>query len=157
MASEFVLFLRFLHLVFLSWGVAGTTIANLSLRLEREPWLSLFRLEKGPWLPSILFPRLTRLVSLGLLGLILSGIGLTVWGDASLNWWILTLKHVVVAILIVDGLHLALRLEPKLVDMAKTPEDMERPEFEETMRKVKVAGLISLFSWYFITALSVFL
>src|SRR4030042_973872 len=55
--ERLILILRFVHLVTMAWGVAGTTVANLMLRFEREPWLSLLRLRRGPWLPSPLFPR----------------------------------------------------------------------------------------------------
>jgi len=156
--ERLILILRFVHLVTMAWGVAGTTVANLMLRFEREPWLSLLRLRRGPWLPSTLFPRLTRLITLSVILLALSGIGLGyLRGGEALDLKVLTVKLIIVAAIFVNGIHLALSLEPQLEHAAPSqPSERESPAFTRLMARVRLHGLLSLVGWYAIVALSVF-
>ncbi len=156
--ESLALILRFIHLVTMAWGVAGTTVANLMLRFEREPWLSFLRLRRGPWLPSTLFPRLTRLITLSVVLLALSGISLGyLRGGEALNLKVLTIKLILVAVIFINGVHLALSLEPQLEHAAPAdPSQADSPAFRTLMARVRLHGLISLLGWYAIVALSVF-
>jgi hypothetical protein len=142
----------------MAWGVAGTTVANLMLRFERAPWLTVLRLRSGPWLPSTLFPRLTRLISLSVVLLAGSGVALGyLQGGDRLNLPILVVKLALVAIIFVNGVHLAIELEPALERAAPSaPEKADSPDFRRLMGRVRLHGLISLVGWYLIVALSLF-
>jgi hypothetical protein len=150
--------LLYVHLVTMAWGVAGTTIANLMIRFEHEPWFSFLRIQQGPWLPSTLFPRLTRLITLSVILLGLSGIGLAyLRGGETLDLKVFTIKLILVGIVFVNGIELALKLEPELEKtVPANPGEPETPEFQRLMARVRLHGLISLTGWYLIVALSLF-
>lgn len=149
---------RYIHLVTMAWGVAGTTVANLMIRFEREPWLSFLQLRQGPWLPSTLFPRLTRLISLSVILLALSGAALGyLRGGEALDFKVLTVKLILVAVVFLNGMHLVITLEPELEKAAPAqPGEAETPQFQKLMARVRSHGLISLAGWYLIVALSLF-
>ena len=151
--------LIFVHLVSMAWGVAGVTLDNMIVNLDREPWLSLLRLKRGPWLAGLMFPWLSRLILAGVGAAALSGVAIAyLVGGEELNLKFLTVKLILFAILFVNGMYLTLRLEPEMETV--TPDGSgttETEAFQDVMRRVRKHSLISLAGWYTIVALSILL
>jgi hypothetical protein len=149
----------FVHLVSMAWGVAGVTLDNMIVNLDREPWLSLLRLKPGPWLAGPLFPWLSRLIMAGVGLAAFSGIVMAyLVGGEDLNLKLLTVKLILFTILFVNGMYLTLRLEPEMETVAPVgSNEKETPAFQDVMRRVRIHSLISLTGWYTIVALSIFL
>jgi hypothetical protein len=71
-------------------------------------------------------------------------LGLSARGEA-LDLKILTVKLILVGIVFVNGVELALKLEPELENaVPANPVEPETPEFRRLMARVRLHGLISL-------------
>ena len=151
--------LLFVHLVAISWGVAGSTLDNVFVNLEREPWTSLLGIKRGPWLTGPVFPWLSRLITAGVALAGLSGIAMVyLAGGQELNLKILTVKLLLFAILFVNGMYLTLRLEPEMEHVTPAGSSaMQTEAFQDVMSRVRTHSLISLVGWYAIVALSIFI
>jgi hypothetical protein len=151
--------LLFVHLVAISWGVAGSTLDNVFVNLEREPWMSLLGIKRGPWLTGQVFPWLSRLITAGVALAGLSGVAMVyLAGGGELNLKILTVKLILFAILFVNGMYLTLRLEPEMEHVTPAGSGTREMEaFQGVMGRVRTHSLISLVGWYVIVALSIFI
>jgi hypothetical protein len=151
-------FFRYVHLLAMACGVAGSTIANLMLTFDREPWLAFAGLRPGPWLPPSALPRLTRLMGPSVLVLAASGAAMGyLRGGGTLDVKLLTIKLLVVAFIFLNGMHLTLRLEPALAKAQDAnPHADNDPVLLRLVGRLRWHCLVSLAGWYTITALSLY-
>ena len=149
---------RYLHLVAMAFGVTGTTIANLIVHCEREPYLSWVRLRPGVWLPPSLLPLLTRLMSGGVVVLALTGVALGyLRSSGELNLKFLTVKLFLVTFVFLNGMHIVLHLEPRLEQSRPVnPDGPEHSAFRHLMARLRTHSKLSFVSWYLIAALSLY-
>jgi len=141
--------IRIFHLIGLCWGVGGATLGLLLMVIsERNP-------ELKPHVAKIL-PINTRLVMSGIIVLGISGVALqlVIGGNYYAEHWILGLKHIVAAILLIIGILLAAKIVPKMQKLA--PKDgPPTEEFLKTKKLVMIAGITNTILWYVIVILSV--
>lgn len=149
MALEFQI-VHFLHLVFIIWGVGGATISTLlMIKAEKEPALMPAAMK---FLGSI-----AKLIWIAIFGLIITGIISAAMG-AGKGYYdptILAIKHIVVALIIIFGANISLRLVPKLRKLSPAPGSAPTPEFLKTKMHMKIEAAFSLVLWYVVVALSV--
>ncbi|MCK4384101.1 MAG: hypothetical protein KAW66_12450 [Candidatus Lokiarchaeota archaeon] len=141
--------IRIIHLIGLCWGVGGATLGLLLMIVsERNP-------ELKPHVAKIL-PINTRLVMSGIIFLGISGVvlQLVIGGNYYAEHWILGLKHVVAAILLVIGILLAFKIVPKMQKLAPKGGPPSE-DFLKTKKLVIIAGTTNTILWYVIVVLSV--
>jgi len=149
MAWEFQI-VHFLHLVFIIWGVGGATISTLlMIKAEKEPAL----------MPSAMkfMGSISKLIWIAIMGLIITGIISASMG-AGKGYYdptILTIKHIVVALIIIFGANISLRLVPKLRKISPSPGSAPTAEFLKAKKHMKIEAAFSLVLWYVVVALSV--
>ncbi|MBS3057033.1 MAG: hypothetical protein J4415_00205, partial [Candidatus Diapherotrites archaeon] len=68
---------------------------------------------------------------------------------------ILTIKHIVVALIIIFGANISLRLVPKLRKISPSPGSAPTAEFLKAKKHMKIEAAFSLVLWYVVVALSV--
>ncbi len=143
------LMLRIIHLIGLCWGVGGATLGLLLMVVsERNP-------ELKPHVAKIL-PTITRLIMFGIILLGISGVvlQLVIGGNYYSEHWILGLKHVVAAVLLIIGILMAAKVGPKMQRLAPKG----GPPSEEFLKMKKLAmigGITNTILWYVIIILSV--
>ena len=141
--------IRLVHLIGLCWGVGGATLGLLLMIVsERNP-------ELKPHVSKIL-PINTRLVMSGIIILGISGVvlQLVIGGNYYADHWILGLKQVVAAILLVIGILLATKIVPKMQRLAPKGGPPSE-DFLKTKKLVMIAGITNTILWYVIVVLSV--
>jgi len=149
MSLEFSI-LQLLHIVFTAWGLGGATVgAVLMLKAKKDPAIS-------QALMKIMAP-VSKLIWLGLAGLILTGIAISALGAGKGYFNIETLlaKHVIVILLVIFGLNISLRLLPRLKVLAPKAGEKPGAKFLQASKTLALNSTLSLFLWYVITALSV--
>ena len=137
---------RFLHLVGLAFGLGGATIAAvISRKAEKDKELGKVVMK--------LMPSISKVIWLGLILLIISGGGLSIYVKWPIDKNILLLKHVLVAWLFVIGIFIGSRVKK----IAKL-EEKGKPsaEFLRIMKQIKIFSIINLILWYLTTILAVF-
>lgn len=149
MAWEF-LAAHFFHVVFLAWGVGGVTIATLLMaKGEKEKDL----------MPAIirLMEPISKLIWVSIIGLAITGIVTTSigLGKGYFDETLLLIKHIVIAIIVIDGLNISMKLLPKMKKLAPAPGAMPSAEFLKIKKHLKVSSIISLILWYAVVLLSV--
>ena len=141
---------RILHDIATAWGVGGVTIAFLLLlKGDRDK-------ELAPIIRNKLMPLISKVIMIGLLLLIVSGIGLlylTPWplGDFYL------IKHIFVVALLCVGISMGAYVMPRRNKLAPTPGNPPSKEFLKFKRLARALHLVNLILWYVITVLSVVL
>ena len=151
MAIEFLIS-HFFHLVFLAWGLGGATVAAiLTMKAEKEPALM-------PNGITMLEP-ISKLIWVAIIGLTITGIVTTALGAGKgyYDATILQIKHVVVAVIVINGLNITLRLLPKTKKLAPAPGTKPTAEFLKTKRFLQTSSIVSMVLWYLVVALSVIL
>lgn len=129
----------FLHLLGLSLGVGGVIISDVLFHaLEKK---------ERPERIIHTFPYLSKIISLGLFILILSGIGLVSKEEDYLSSPIFWVKMFFVVVVIVNGLFLNLKISPKIIKYYTAPHEFTDSDFSHLKAKAYVSGAISLFSW----------
>ncbi len=139
---------RLIHLFGLAFGVGAVTV-NLILMMRsrsNKDFAPVFMRASKP---------IAMLVFLGLILLTLSGIGFAALGY--LEKQLLLAKHILVAVLWVNGLFVMFSLSPKLIKLAPKPGQPLKQEFLSIQRQVQVMGTLGIILWYTITVMGVWL
>ncbi len=138
----------FLHFVGLAWGVGGATIgAIIFAKSEKNP-------EMGPAVMKIM-PEISKLVWLGLILLLISGVGVSSYVTSPIDAGLLAVKHVVVVLIVIFGIIIGISSK-KLIKLAPKPERKPSPRFLKTRERMKYLGIFNLFLWYLVIILAVF-
>jgi uncharacterized membrane protein len=120
---------NFLHFIGLAFGLGGATIAAvISAKAGKDKDVAS---ALGKIIPSIV-----KLIWLGILFLIISGIGLIFLVKWPLNRQLLIIKHVLVAWVVIIGIVIGIRSKKK--------------------KSIKGLSIINLILWYGITLMSAF-
>lgn len=138
----------FLHFIGLIFGVGGATIANIiSRKAEKDKDVSKASVK--------IMPSISKLIWIGLLLLIISGIALPRFIEWPLDKNMLLVKHVLVAWIVIIGILIGSNMK-KLKRFS--PRGNEKPSlrFIQTRKRVKAYSTINLILWYLVTLLSVF-
>ena len=139
----------FLHFLGLAFGLGGATIAAIiSRKAEKDA-------ELGKQSMKLMLP-ISKLIWLGLILLIISGVGLAFMIKWPVNKNLLIIKHVLVFWIFVFGIVIGkkARKMEKLAPLNSKSKISQ--EFLKTKRQLKIFGMINLILWYLVTLLSVF-
>lgn len=133
---------NFLHFLGLAFGLGGATIATIIMaKAGKDKDIAK---AAGKIMPSIV-----KLIWLGMLLLIVSGIFITLLVTWPLNRNLLIVKHVLVAWIIVIGVIMGF--------MMKKAHKIENKNLLPSLRKrMKILSSINLILWYLVTLLSAF-
>jgi len=140
---------NFLHFVGLAFGLGGATIATIiSKKADKDKEVAVASTK--------LMPSISKLISLGLILLIVSGIALPFFITWPLNKEMLVVKHILVVFIVIFGMILG-KNSKRISKLA--PKNNEKPsrEFLKTKKKIKTFSMINLFLWYAVTILSEFI
>ena len=128
---EWLDFYNFLHFVGLAFGLGGATIMTIiSMKAEKHK-------EVGAAMRYISAP-IVKLIWVGLLFLIISGIALPFYITWPLDRNMLLIKHILVAFIVIIGIILGISSRKGL------------------RKQMKFFSIINLILWYAVTLLSVF-
>ena len=139
-----------LHDIGTAWAVGSATITMiLMFKADRDEGLAATMAK--------ITPMLNKLVMIGMVILIASGVALIFLVDRSIDDTMLVVKIVVVVALVLNGLNLNLRMQPQATKLA--PKEGEKPSDAYTYAKknVKLGILTSVVLLYAILILSVML
>src|SRR3989344_2444978 len=137
---------RLMHDFGIALGVGGATIAFLiSKKAEKKPEIS--------QATGFLMESISKLIWVGLLLLIVSGIGLTAFIKWPVNIPLLIVKHAIVLIIAINGIYLGVNSK-KLV---KAIREKDVLGINKTKLRLKKVGLLNLICWYIVMVLSVIL
>ena len=137
---------RLMHDLGIAFGVGGATIAFLiSKKAEGKPEIS--------QTASFLMESISKLIWVGLILLIVSGIGLTAFIKWPINIPLLIVKHAIVLIIIINGIYLGVNSK-KLVKAIREKNVLGINKVKLRLKKV---GLLNLICWYIVMILSVLL
>lgn len=141
---------QILHIVGIAWGVGGATaITLINMQADKKPELSPLRIK--------LMPVFSKLIGVGMLLLIISGIILKQeLSEARVDKEIFPIKMLLVLVLIVNGIYMSFRVIPKMTILAPT-DGKPSAEFLKIKQQAKNSGLIGLVLWYAIVVLGVLL
>ena len=124
-------FYNFLHFVGLAFGLGGATIMTIiSMKAEKHKEVALAI--------RYIAPAVVKLIWMGLLLLIISGIALPFYITWPLDRSMLLIKHILVAFILIIGIILWISSKKGL------------------RKQMKFFGMINLILWYVVTLLSVF-
>ena len=138
-----------LHFVGLAWGLGGATAAAIiSAKAEKNPEISLAVMK--------IIPSMSKLIWLGLILLILSGIGMSFLIEWPVNKQMLLVKHVLVAWIVIIGIIIGINAK-KMQALAPKPKERPSAQFLKAKRLMKAFSIINLILWYAVTIMSVFL
>lgn len=140
---------NFLHFLGLAFGLGGATIAAIISRKADKD------LELGKQVMKII-PSISKLIWLGLILLIISGIGISFYITGPLNTNLLLIKHVLVAWIIIFGIIIGFRVK-KMQKLAPKPKEQPSIQFLKIKKQLKFFSTINLLLWYVVVLLSVFI
>ena len=129
------------HYIGIAFGLGGATIAFIISR----------KADKDQKSAKVLMPlmrSISTLIFIGLLLLVVSGIGLMFTVKWPLNKPLLVVKHILVALIFINGIYLG-RASRKIEKLKGTS------KFDEVRKRMKNIGAFNLFLWYFVTVISV--
>ena len=139
---------NFLHFIGLAFGLAGATIAVMIMRKANK--------DKDVGLAAAkIVPSISKLIWLGFILLVISGIGISFLAEWPINKQILLVKHVLVAWIFVFGVIIGFKIK-KMQKLTPKPKEKPSLNFLRIKKQVESLGFISLILWYAITLLSVF-
>lgn len=137
---------NFLHFLGLAFGLGGATIASIiSAKSEKDK-------ELGKQIGKI-FPSIVKLIWIGLILLIISGIAISFLITWPLNRQLLIIKHILVLWIVIFGVSLGVKMGKMKKLMLMKDKDNE---IIKTRKLVKTLSIINLFLWYAVTLLSAF-
>ena len=137
---------RLMHDFGIAFGVGGATIAFLiSKKAEGKPEIS--------QTTGFLMESISKLIWVGLILLIVSGIGLTAFIKWPMNIPLLIVKHAIVLIIVINGIYLGISSK-KLVKAIREKNVLGINKIKLRLKKV---GLLNLICWYLVMVLSVIL
>ncbi len=139
---------NFMHFVGLAWGLGGATCAAIiSSKSEKNKELGALSVK--------IMPAISKLIFIGLILLIISGIALPFYMTWPMNKNMLIIKHVLVVFIVLIGMFLGISSK-KMAKFAPKPNEKPSWNFLKTKRQIKVFSIINLILWYVVTLLSVF-
>lgn len=139
---------NFLHFVGLAFGLGGATIAAIIFA----------KAEKDKDVASAvnkIMPSIVKLIWLGLILLIISGIALPFFIKWPLNTKMLVVKHVLVVWIIIVGIIIGIKMR-KVKNLVPVLRERPSLSFLKAKKQVKILSMINLVLWYIVTLLSVF-
>ena len=139
---------NFLHFVGLSLGVGGATIATIiSMKADRDTELAQAIMK--------IMPSITKTIWVGLILLIISGIGVTIYIQWPLDYQMLIVKHVLVVWILIIGIILGVHSK-KMKLLMPRPKEKPSSRFLKIKKRMKAFSIINLILWYLVTLISVF-
>jgi len=139
---------NFLHFIGLAFGLGGATIANIISAKSAED-------KEIASVTHKIMPPIIKLIWLGLILLIISGIALPFFIKWPINKHLLIIKHVLVVWIIIFGISLGL-LSKKMKNLAPKPNKKPSESFLKSRKQMIFLGIINLILWYVVTILSAF-
>jgi uncharacterized membrane protein len=140
---------NFLHFVGLAFGLGGATIAAIvSSKAEKDREIAIASVK--------LMPSISKLVVLGLILLIASGIAIPFFMTWPLNRDMLIIKHILVVFIVLFGMSLG-NSSRKINKLVPKKNEKLSQEFLKTKKKIKILSMVNLFLWYLTTILSEFI
>jgi len=137
---------NFLHFIGLAWGVGGATAAAIiSMKAEKNP-------EVAASLMKII-PALSKMIWLGLVLLIISGIAVTGLVKWPLDANLLLIKHALVVLIVAIGVLIFLKVK-KMQKLAR-PGEKPSADFLKAKKQLGIFSIVNLALWYLIVLLSV--
>ena len=148
MAFEYIV-LRYIHLISMAFGVGGSTLAMIiSRKIDKNP-------EIAPIIMELIKP-VSKLIRLGLILLILSGLGFMVLGSKGYIYQPFFLaKMLTVSIISINAILMKFVLNPKLRKLIKKSGSKSSPELLKVKKYIKLSNIISLVAWYLVVAFAV--
>ncbi len=142
------MFSRLLHLLGLIFGVGGATaLFVINKKAERNPELQRLSI-------SLLKP-FSILIWVGIVLLAISGIGLQATTKEPINKSMLLLKHLLVVLIIVNGVYLGISAN-KLGKLAKASKESKiNQQIIKLKNRMKFIGILNIILWYAVIILSV--
>src|SRR3989338_3058782 len=138
-----------LHFIGIAWGVGGATAAAvISAKSDKDPEISHAAMR--------IMPSISKLIWLGLILLIISGIGISALSQWPIDKNMLLVKHVLVALIVVAGIILGINAK-KMHALAPKPKEKPSAKFLAAKKLLKAFSIINLILWYAVTIMSVFL
>jgi len=142
-------FFYFLHYIGIAWGLGGaTTAAIISSKARKYQELT-------PGIIKII-PAISKLIWIGLLLLIISGIALPYFIKWPINKEMLIIKHVLVIWIVIIGIIIGVNAKKMKRLSNLTPKEKPSSAFIKAGKRVKIFSIINLILWYLVTLLSVF-
>ena len=138
---------NFLHFVGLIWGVGGATIATIiSVKADKNPDVAKASMK--------IMPAIVKLIWLGMILLIISGIALPFYISWPLNKQMLLVKHVLVAWIVIFGVAVGMSSK-KMSRFAPKGKEAPDKRFIKAKKRTKAFSIVNLILWYVVTLLSV--
>lgn len=135
------------HDIGIALGLGGATIAFIISR----------RADRNPKSASVIMPliqSISKLIWLGLLLLIVSGVGLMLTVKWPMNSTLLAIKHVLVVFIIINGIYLG-KAGKKLAVLVSLGREDSR--IGVIKKRVRFVSIFNMFLWYLVIILSVIL
>lgn len=146
----FIVLSRLLHFLGLILGAGTATVAFIINK----------KAEKNPELQKALFPLMKQfsiLIWIGIIFLVISGIGLQATAKGPINKSMLLLKHLLVVLIIVNGIYLGISAN-KLGKLAKASKEGKiNQQIIKLKNRIKFIGTLNIILWYIVIILSVIL
>src|SRR3989344_7592104 len=138
-----------LHFIGIAWGVGGATAAAvISAKSDKDPEISHAAMR--------IMPAISKLIWLGLILLIISGIGISIISQWPIDKNMLLIKHVLVAWIVIIGIIIGINAK-KMQALAPKPKERPSAQLLKATRLMKAFSIINLILWYAVTIMSVFL
>ncbi len=136
---------NFLHFLGLAFGLGGATLAGvISMKAEKD-----FELRKQ--LGKILSP-VSKLIWIGLILLIISGIFISILVTWPINKQLLILKHILIFWILVFGI-VIWRSSKKIQNL---PAKNSEKKILKARKTMKIFSVINIILWYLVTLISAF-
>lgn len=139
---------NFLHFIGLAFGLGGATIATIiSIKSEKDKNIEKIQMK-------IMSP-IVKLIWIGLILLIISGIAIPFYIKWTLNTKLLIIKHVLVVWIVIFGIFIGMSSK-KMKILTQVLKEKPSPKFLKLKKQIKYLSIINLILWYLTTFLSVF-
>ena len=139
---------NFIHFIGLAFGLGGATVASLiSAKAEKDKEVSSAFIK--------IMPPISKLIMLGLILLIVSGIAITFLVTWPINYVNLIIKHVLVILIVVIGIITGVKSK-KIMKLVPKKGGQISLNFMKAKHQIKVLSIINLILWYAVTLLSAF-
>jgi uncharacterized membrane protein len=139
---------NFLHFIGLVFGLGGATIATIiSIKADKDKDIAK---AFGKIIPTI-----SKLIWIGLILLIISGIALPFYITWPLNKQLLIIKHVLVAWIVVIGISIGITAK-KVSVLAPVGKENPSIYFLKIKKLMKSLSIINIILWYLVTLMSAF-
>lgn len=140
---------NFIHFVGLAFGLGGATIAAIiSRKADKDKEVAIASAK--------LMPSISKLIFLGLVLLIISGIALPFFVKWPLDKNMLIAKHILVVLIVIFGAMIG-KNSKKIGKLAPKRNEKPSQEFLKTKEKIRIFSTINLLLWYATTIISEFI